>query len=162
MPRYEINPNNAGTIQLALAGVTPLVEYNCQIVDIAVEPTQNTTTSPGTYCGPPVDVPGASSWAVVISFLQDWGNSPNSLSEFTFNNDGKLCDFEFTSNNPDTVPSMSGQAYVTATAFGGPAGASWQVTTQRWACNAKPTITPAVVVLSVEGQASEDESLQTV
>ena len=146
MPTYEINPNNAGSIKLALDGITPLVEYACQITDIVVEPTQNNTTTPGTYCGAPHDTPGASSFAVVISFLQDWGNTP-SLSQFTFDNDGALCDFEFTSTNPDTVPSCSGSAYVTATAFGGPAGAAWAVTTQRWSLNAKPTITPPVALL---------------
>jgi len=207
---YEINPNNVGTIALALAGVTP-VSYACQITNVVLEPTPNTTTTPGTYCAAPHDTPGASSWALVISFLQDWGNEARtvtdgvttisdatvtsataafttddvgkpisgvgipagatiasrtsatsvelsanatasgtgvtftigqpSLSEFTFTNDGMLCDFVFTTSNPATVPSMSGPVYVTATSFGGDPGASWQVTTQRWACPAKPTLT---------------------
>lgn len=145
MPTYEINPNNAGTIELALAGITPLVAYSCQVTSFSVEPTPNTTTTPGTYCGAPVDTPGASSWAIVISFLQDWGATP-SLSQFTFDNDGALCDFAFTSSNPDTVPSIEGSAYVTATAFGGDPGASWQVTTQRWSCSEKPTIVPSVAL----------------
>jgi hypothetical protein len=145
MPTYEINPNNQGTISIALAGVTPLVDYACQITEILVEPTQNTTTTPGTYCGAPHDTPGASSWAVVISFVQDWGNTP-SLSQFAYDNDGALCDFEFTSSNPATVPSMTGSCFVTATAFGGPAGAAWAVTTQRWSCPAKPTVVPAVLL----------------
>ena len=65
MPVYEINPNNAGTIKLALAGVTPHVEYACQVTNVALEPTQNLTTTPGTYCAAPHDTPGASSWALV-------------------------------------------------------------------------------------------------
>jgi hypothetical protein len=207
---YEINPNNVGTIAIALTGVTP-VSYACQITNIVLEPTANTTTTPGTYCAAPHDTPGASSWALVVSFLQDWGNASRtvtdgvttsgdatltsataafvagdvgkpisgtgipagttilsrtsgtsvelsanatatgtgisivigqpSLSEFTFDNDGMLCDFIFTTANPATVPSMSGTVYVTATSFGGEPGASWQVTTQRWACPAKPTLT---------------------
>ena len=157
MPTYEINPNNAGTIELALEGITPLVEYGCQVTDIVVEPTPNTTTTPGTYCGAPHDTPGASSWAVVISFLQDWGNTP-SLSEFTYTNDGALCDFEFTSNNPDTVPSMTGKVFVTATAFGGPAGAAWAVATQRWSCNAKPTIVPPVVTAASSSRGAKSEA----
>lgn len=150
MPTYEINPANAGSLKIALAGVTPLVDYHCQITSVTVEPSQNTTTRPGTYCGAPVDVPGASSWAMVISFLQDWGNAPDSLSQFTFDNDGMLCDFDFTSNNPVECPNMTGQVYVTATAFGGDPGASWGVTTQRWACNGKPTIVPSPTTLSAE------------
>jgi hypothetical protein len=142
MPAYEINPNNVGTIEIALNGITPLVAYSCQITDITVEPTQNLSPTPGTYCQAPHDTPGASSWDVVISFLQDWGNTP-SLSEFTFTNDGALCDFEFTSSNPATLPSMTGEAYVTATAFGGNPGQVWQVTTQRWPLKAKPTLVPA-------------------
>lgn len=139
MATNEINPNNLGTIKLALTGITPLVEYGCQVTNIVLEPTANTTTRPGTYCGPPVDVPGASSWAIVISFLQDWGYTP-SLSKFTFDNDGELCDFEFEPTNPTTVPSMTGSAYVTATSYGGDPGASWLVTTQRWSCSEKPTL----------------------
>lgn len=150
MPVYEINPNNAGTIAIALTGVDPLVEYGCQVTSVMVEPTQNTTTTPGTYCAAPHDTPGASSWALVISFLQDWGNTP-SLSEFVFDNDGELCDFEFTSSNPATVPSMSGSCFVTATAFGGDPGAAWQVTTQRWPMPAKPDLTaPAVAAAAAE------------
>ena len=145
MAVYTINPNNAGTIKIALEGITPLVEYGCQVTNVMVEPTQNTTTTPGTYCGAPYDTPGMSSWAMVISFLQDWGATP-SLSEFTFTNDGALCDFDFTSSSPATVPSMSGSCYVTATAFGGDPGAAWQVTTQRWPLPEKPTLTDAVVL----------------
>jgi hypothetical protein len=156
MPVYEINPNNAGTISIALEGITPLVDYACQVTEIIVEPTQNTTTTAGTYCNAPHDTPGASSWAVVISFLEDWGNTP-SLSEFSFTNDGKLCDFEFTSTNPATTPSMTGQVYVTATAFGGPAGESWAVTTQRWPCPAKPTLVPATVLLAAAGASKAEK-----
>jgi len=142
MPAYEINPNNAGTIELALAGVTPLVSYACQVTSLVLEPAQNTTTTPGTYCQAPHDTPGLSSWAMVISFLQDWGATP-SLSEFTLTNDGELCDFEFTSSSPATIPSMTGQAYVTATAFGGDPGAVWAVSTQRWSMKTAPTLVPA-------------------
>jgi len=146
VPVYEINPNNAGTIKIALEGITPLVEYGCQVTNIVLEPTQNNTTTPGTYCNAPHDTPGASSWAMVISFLQDWGNTP-SLSEFTLTNDGALCDFEFTSANPAAVPSMSGSCYVTATAFGGDPGAAWQVTTQRWPLLEPPTLTASPTAL---------------
>jgi hypothetical protein len=156
VPTNEINPNNAGSIKLAPAGITPLVEYGCQITNIVLEPSQNTTTRPGTYCGPPVDVPGKSSWAIVISFLQDWGFTP-SLSKFTYDNDGLLCDFEFTSTNPATVPNMTGQAYVTATAFGGDPGAAWAVTTQRWACDDKPTIVAAGMMAAEGEQQTTDE-----
>lgn len=141
MPAYEINPNNAGTIELALTTITPLVAYTCQIVNFALEPSQNLSPTPGTYCQAPHDTPGLSSWDIVISFLQDWGNTP-SLSKFTYDNDGELIDFEFTSDNPTAVPSMTGTAYVTATAFGGDAGSVWQVTTQRWPCKVKPTLVP--------------------
>jgi hypothetical protein len=157
VPTNEINPANAGNIKLALHTITPLVDYHCQITNVALEPTQNNTTRPGTYCGAPVDTPGASSWALVISFLQDWGFTP-SLSEFTFTNDGALIDFDFTSNNPLTCPNMTGTAYVTATAFGGAPGESWQVTTQRWACTAKPTLVPSLTTLSVEEQTTDELS----
>ena len=161
MPTYEINPNNAGTISLALEGITPLVEYGCQVTNIVLEPTQNTTNTPGTYCNAPHDTPGASSWALVISFLQDWGATA-SLSEFTFDHDGELCDFEFTSSNPLTVPDMSGTCYVTATAFGGDPGAAWAVTTQRWPCPEKPTRTASPTTLAATEARAKKKQPDTV
>jgi len=161
VPVFEINPNNAGTIAIALTGITPLVEYGCQVTNIMLEPTQNMTTTPGTYCAAPHDTPGASSWALVISFLQDWGNTP-SLSEFVFTNDGALCDFEFTSSNPDTVPSMSGSCFVTATAFGGDPGAAWQVTTQRWPMQEPPTLTASPTTLAARETRAKKKQPETV
>jgi hypothetical protein len=151
---YTINPNNSGSIKLALTGVTPLVEYACQIVNAAVVPTANTTPTPGTYCQAPVETPGLSSWALEVSFLQDWGNTP-SLSEFVFTNDGELCDFEFQPDNPG-VPGMSGTVYVVAGPYGGAAGEAWQAQTLRWPCSAKPTtIAPALLTASAAAADTE-------
>jgi hypothetical protein len=141
MPAYEINPNNAGTIELALAGITPLVAYSCQITQWNVIPSQNLTTTPGTYCQAPHDTPGLSSWAVQVDFLQDWGNTP-SLSAFSVTNDGELCDFEFTSSNPTAVPSVTGQMYITATSFGGAPGEVWTAGQQTWPMKGVPTVVP--------------------
>jgi hypothetical protein len=52
---------------------------------------------------------------------------------------------------------MTGQVYVTATAFGGPAGESWAVTTQRWPCPAKPTLVPATVLLAAAGASKAEK-----
>jgi hypothetical protein len=138
-----INPNNSGTISMALTTVVPLVEYQCQIINMALVPAPNTTTTPGTYCAAPFDVPGQSSWWVEISFIQDWGATP-SLSEFLLTNDGELCDFEF---EPDVAgtPSMTGEVYVIAGPYGGDAGQVWQATTLRWPMRGAPTLVPAAL-----------------
>jgi len=150
MPTYEINPNNSGTIMLGVAGATPLVEFSCQITNWALEPSPNTNTRAGTYCGPPVDVPGKSSWKLSFDFLQDWGATP-SLSEFTNTNDGVLCDFTFAPSNP-TVPEASGSVWVTATAYGGEPGVSW-ATTGEWSVDGTPTFTPPVLLDAVAADA---------
>jgi len=141
-----INPNNSGTIQLALAGVTPLVAYNQQVTDMRIIPAPQTTSVPGVYGdtpaeGAPYDIPGQSKWAVQISYLQDWGATV-SLSEFCFDNDAELADFSFVPDVPD-VPTMTGQVYLSGGEYGGAAGEAWQVQTASWNCKGKPTKTPA-------------------
>jgi hypothetical protein len=140
-----MNPNNSGTIEIALAGVTPLVAYNQQVTNLRVvaDPQQNAV--PGTYGpdGAPRDIPGQSKWHAEISYLQDWSAAAGSLSQFAFDNDGELADFSFVPD-VDGAPTLSGQVYLVSGEYGGPAGEAWQVTTLSWPCNGKPTTTPAV------------------
>lgn len=145
MPVYSINPNNAGTIKLALDGVTPLVEYSCQITMFQIVPSQNTARRAGTYCGAPADTLGLSTWSVNVSWLQDWG-AATSLSEFALTNDGELCDFEFTSANPTSCPSMTGTFQISAGAFGGPPGEAWEAGPLTWPMDSLPTLVEDVVV----------------
>jgi len=139
-----INPNNSGTIEIALAGVTPLVAYNQQVTNLRIVADPQTNAVPGTYGpdGAPRDIPGQSKWHAEISYLQDWG-ATTSLSEFAFTNDGELADFSFV---PDVVdaPTLTGQVYLISGEYGGAAGEAWQVQTLSWPCNGKPTLTPAV------------------
>jgi hypothetical protein len=145
MSATVLNPNNSGTISMALAGITPLVDYDCQVTNMSLEPTGATTEVPGTYCQAKFDQPdGLSKWALVISFLQDWGASP-SLSKFTMDNDGELCDFSF-EPDIDGIPTMTGQVYVQATPYGGAAGAAWQGGPFRWPMKGEPTfVAPALI-----------------
>lgn len=142
MPVTTINPNNSGTIKIAVAGDTLDADYGCQITNMSIEPEQNTSDRPGTYCAPPTSVPGRSSWAMSFDFLQDWGADP-SLSQFTYDHDGELCDFEFVPTGASSVPPCTGQVYVTATAFGGEPGESW-ATTGSWPIEGVPVMTPPV------------------
>jgi hypothetical protein len=152
MSQTVINPNNSGTIALALAGVDPLVEYQCQIIDLTLQPESTDNETPGTYCADPFDTPASTKWAAMITFLQDWGATP-SLSAFTATNNGELCDFEFTPD-VDGVPMASGQFYVRASAYGGPASEVWQAQQQRWPMKGAPTFTAPVAVAATA--ATED------
>jgi len=150
MPAVVLNPNNSGTISMALAAVTPLVEYQCQITDFQLLPAAATLEVPGTYCQAKFDQPdGLSKWTVVVNFLQDWGETV-SLSKFTMDNDGKLCDFSF-QPDIDGIATMTGQLYVSASAYGGPAGNAWQAGPLNWPMKGAPTyVAPAAVFAAAE------------
>ena len=137
MPVEQINPNNSGTITL---GTVP-GDYSCQITDWQLLPVANTTTRPGTYCAPPTNVPGKSSWTLQFAFLQDW-TLGSGISQFTFDNDGELVPFSFV---PDVegAPTISGDVWITATAYGGLPAEAW-VSTGTWNVDGVPVVTPAV------------------
>jgi hypothetical protein len=129
-----MNPNNTGTIKLGTTG--DLADYGCQITNWSLDSVANTSTRPGTYCSPPTQVPGKSSWTLAFSFLQDW-TDPDGLSMFCLEHDGELVDFEFLPDIP-TAPTAKGKVYVTATSFGGSPSESW-VSTGTWSVDGTPT-----------------------
>jgi hypothetical protein len=140
--RTVINPANLGSIKFAdnSAGIAAGVEQGFQIIDFKVVPKPNLSSAAGTYGAPPSDVPGASSFGLVIAYFQDWGTT-NSLSEYLFTNDGVLKFFRI---DPATagVKGMEGPCYIVAGAFAGAAGGNW-IDTANMPCPIKPTLLTA-------------------
>jgi hypothetical protein len=134
MPVIDINPNNSGTLKLGTTG--DLADFGCQITNMVISPVANTSTRPGTYCAPPTQVPGKSSWTMEFAFLQDW-TSTDGLSLFLLEHDGTAVDFEFL---PDVAgaPTAKGKVYVTAASFGGAPAETW-VSSGTWAIDGTPT-----------------------
>ena len=136
MPVVDLNPKNAGTITL---GLTPL-SVSCQVINFRVEPIQNTNQRAGVYCSPPVNVPGQSSWQISFDYLQDWGTVAG-ISEFLLDNDAELVPFTFSTADAGQI---AGDVYVTAGAFGGDAGTSWNWT-GTWPVEGTPVYAAPVV-----------------
>lgn len=140
--RTIINPRNAGSIKFAdnSAGIAAGIEQGFQIADFQVKPRPNMTPGPGTYGAPPVNVPGLSSWDLVITYLQDWGTT-DSLSEYLFTNDGVLKFFRIDPVNAG-VKGMEGPCFIVAGLYAGKAGDNW-VDTATFPCSLKPTLLTA-------------------
>jgi hypothetical protein len=147
MPPTVINPTNKGTVKFGLTEQA-LTDYACQVSRCELIPTPNLVQRPGTFCAAPGQVPGASSWAVGLDFLQDYG-AASSLAEFAFDNDGALVFFAYEPDDP-AVKGIKGQCYVTAGNYGGPAGDVWQASVT-WQCPTRPTLVPPVAARTVKG-----------
>lgn len=140
--RTILNPKNLGSIKFAdNSGAIPAgVEQGFQITDFQVKPRPNMAAAPGTYGAPPTNVPGASSWDLIISYLQDWG-STDSLSEYMFTNDGALKFFRIDPAMTG-VKGFEGACYIVAGLYAGPSGGNW-VDTATMPCPNKPTLLTA-------------------
>ena len=137
MSTTVINPNNSGTIKLGTASAD--TEVQCQVTNYALTPSANTSEVAGTYCSPPTQTVGKSTWSLDFDFMQDWGASP-SLSELLMNNDGEDLQFEFTPTDT-SLPKASGTCKAVAGAFGGPAGEAWTASASLPVIGT-PTMTP--------------------
>jgi hypothetical protein len=146
-----MNPNNQGTLKLGTAPLTTAVDFGCQVTDMQILPVQNTTARPGTYCSPPTNVPGRSTWTMRFGYLQDW-TSATGISQFLLTNDGTLQDFEFTPDIED-APVVTGKVWVTAGAYGGLPAESWMFT-GTWSIEGVPTFTAPVVLVAAAAESS--------
>lgn len=141
--RQIINPNNVGSIKFATAeaGLDAGIEQGFQITSFKVTSKPNMNSSPGTYGAPPVDVPGKTSFNLVISYLQDWGLDANAFTEYLMTNDGNEVWFRI--DPADTgVKGMSGKCYIVAGGYGGGAGENW-VETITLPCSTTPQVLTA-------------------
>jgi len=127
-----------GTIKFGLTA-TPDVVVECQVTNFQVVPSPNTINVPGTYCAGPSVAAQGSSFAVSLAYMEDWGQTPDGLSQFLWDNDGNLVFFE---HIPDdvTVPSVAGECFAVSGAYGGDGDGLW-TTTASLPCPSKPTVT---------------------
>ena len=127
-----------GTIAIGITA-SPTDMFECQINAFAVQASANTTTIAGTYCVGPSNRATASSFAVAMEYLTDWGNT-DSLSQLLWDNDGELLYFVFAPADP-AMPNCSGTFWAVAGPFGGPGNDVW-TGSGTLPCPEKPTITP--------------------
>ena len=130
-----------GTIAIGITA-SPIDMFECQISAFAVEASANSSAIAGTYCAGPTTRATASSFAVNMSYLTDWGNPTESLSQLLWDNDGKLLYFDFIPDDP-AMPNCDGQFWGIAGPFGGPGNDVW-TGTGSMPCPEKPTVTPKI------------------
>jgi len=118
---------------------SPTDVFECQVSQFQIVATQNTIPIPATHCAGPSTKGIKSSFALALTFMQDWGSTP-SLSELLFENDGDELFFTFVPEDV-TVPSAAGTFSASAGTYGGEGEGLW-VTTANMPMPAAPTLTP--------------------
>ncbi|HKE77298.1 MAG TPA: hypothetical protein VKB57_27005 [Acidimicrobiales bacterium] len=123
------------------AGLALATEYQCVVTSAAITTSPNIQTVPATGCQGEAQSPGQSSFALVLSWLQDWTASGGGLSGYAWDNDTELKFFSIQPDEAATEPLAEGQVYVVAGPYLGDFGTVLVATGVTWPCFAKPTIT---------------------
>jgi len=140
------------------AGLTAAADFQCQVNSAAINANPSLQTVPATFCAPESQMPAATGWELVLTWLQDWGvpssvgpPATGSLSQFMFDNDATLQWFSIEPVDVALadVPMASGQCWIVAGAYLGDAGTPLQATAN-CPLPQKPTLAPAAGGLEAE------------
>jgi hypothetical protein len=142
------------------AGLDTATEFQCVTTSAAITSSPNLETIPATGCAPETQQPAASSFSLVLAWLQDWSAPGGGLSGYAWTHDTEKKWFSIAPNNPEADVVATGEAYVVSGPFLGDFGTTLVATGVTWPCDSKPDIAmPAAGALfSVEGQAAEQET----
>jgi hypothetical protein len=130
------------------------VNAECQANVVTLTPTGVSTTTPATGCRPASQSAGKSTWALNITYLQDWANDAG-VSQFALDNDGQTVWYRL---EPDPTVygtlAFEGQCDMVAGAVGGNIGDGTEVNAQSvWPMKAAPTVTrPAPLAAAAADQ----------
>jgi hypothetical protein len=123
-------------------------DYKCQTTNAELQATANLQTVPATGCQPETQVPAASSYVLHLEALQDWGATPDSLSQYLFDSETTEVDFSVSLDASDVaMPMASGKVRLVAGSYGGAFGTPLLLTVDL-PVQGKPTIGPAATVLA--------------
>lgn len=141
------------------AGLASAPDFTCQVTSAAVTAAPNLATVPATFCAGQSQAPGATSWSLVVTWLQDWSADPAvSMSRYMYENDAELRWFSIEPVDVGLadVPGATGQCWIVAGAYLGDAGANL-VATATCPLPAKPTIAPVAPGVLVGGPDDADQ-----
>lgn len=157
MPNPAVITVTNGSLKLAdtQAGLATGTAFECQVTTCSLEASANTAEVPATFCSPTFSTAGLSSFAMSISWIQDWRAAAGGLSGYAYTHDAQVKWFELKLDKTDTTPVATGQVTVVAGAFGGEAG-SPLVTSTSWPVVGKPTITLPVTLEADEAEAEAE------
>lgn len=116
------------------------VDYRCQVTSAAITANPNLQTVPATGCQPETQVPAATGFQLVLTWLQDW-NAADSLSQYLFDHDTEEVEFLVSLDAGDAaaMPVASGTVRLVAGAYGGDFGTPLTAT-QTLPIQGKPVI----------------------
>jgi hypothetical protein len=158
MPRTVMIYNNP-TLRVATdeAGLATGLAAECQVTTARVQASPNYNTIPATGCAGATQSPGLTSYALALSWLQDWSAPGGGLSGFAFENDGQPVWFELVPDAAQaTLTKITGEAFCAAGDYGGTFGdGSAADASTTWPCVSKPT--PVVPPDTVTAAATDDD-----
>ncbi len=146
---YESIKLNAPTLLLAATQAdldTPgtATAAECQTNSAAIVATGKSTATPATGCKPETQSAGPSSWAINVTWIQDW-NNPDGVSQFAYDHDGETVWYRLLAGDDYPGLGWEGQCDIVAGQAGGNFGDGTEVNaTATWPAKGKPTILRAV------------------
>lgn len=162
MPRHVITIDNA-TVEFGPTAT--VVDFSCQVNSAALTPSPNNVDVPATFCVGASQTAAPSSFALDLTYLQDWGETA-SVSQYLYDNDasqGVAFHVEGINTATGTPVACDGTCTIVAGQYGGEAGTPLQATVSL-PVDGKPTIEPATGATNAadEGETVEgDETPNT-
>jgi hypothetical protein len=149
-----------GTLKLGLTEAALTQDVTCQYTSARLVGSPNLQDVPATGCQPASQVPGATSWAFEINWLQDISD-PTGLSMWAFGNDTKQAFFEFEpfGTGAGTVK-LTGELRVVAGPIGGQVDVALQTDAVTWPVIGKPEVIYTAAVMAADATEDDDELVE--
>jgi hypothetical protein len=128
------------------------VNYECQVTQAAVTSTPNLITVPATGCQGSSQMPAASTYALQLTYLQDWGET-GSLAQFLWDGEGTESTFSVTLSSAPLYPVATGVVRLVAGQYGGDFSQPLTATVTL-PCQDKPTIVAGAAAARAPAAAS--------
>jgi hypothetical protein len=128
---------------ITFGDVASPVSVECQVTSAAITSTPNLITVPATGCEGSSQMPAASTYALALTFLQDWGQT-DSLSQLLWDGEGDLSEFSIALATDPLVPVATGSVRLVAGSYGGDFSQPLS-STVTLPCQGKPVIGIAAV-----------------
>jgi len=149
MAKYALLVTNA---IVKLGPVATAKTYECQVTSAAITVTPNLVTIPATGCEGQTQQPAASTYALALTWLQDWGQT-DSLSQYLWDNAGQEVEFEIALDQTTGFPVASGLVRAVEGQYGGDFANPLSATVTL-PCSDKPTLTPGAALATGDTRAS--------
>jgi len=158
-PQLRVADTEAG---LATATET----YECQINSARIDPTTAYNTVPATGCSGPTQSPGGTSWALNLTWLDDWAAPGGGLSFYAYSNRGQRKWVQLIPDKDDPTVGATGEVFIAPGGIGGVFGdGSAGQSTATWPFIGDPAFdVPAVALAATAGEDLEraDDDAQLI